>query len=123
MERTTRQRTAISTLIASLDGFHSAQQIHALLAVEGTHVGLATVYRALAALADEGQLDQVQHADGQTLYRRCSNRHHHHLRCRQCGQTVEVILDESWAAEIAAQHGYTDISHSLELVGTCRNCR
>jgi Fur family transcriptional regulator, ferric uptake regulator len=122
MERTTKQRSAIATFVESLDGFHSAQEIHALLATEGVTVGLATVYRALTALAAEGSLDQVQQEDGQTLYRRCSTAHHHHLRCRECGHTVEVTLDEGWADQIAAQHGFRDISHSLELIGICPEC-
>lgn len=122
MERSTRQRSAIANFVASLDGFHSAQHVHALLASEGIKVGLATVYRNLAALVSEGQLDAVQNSDGQMLYRRCSDDHHHHLRCRVCGSTVEVSLDEKWAAELGAQHGFSDITHSFELIGTCANC-
>lgn len=122
MERSTRQRSAIERFIESLDGFHSAQQIHALLGTEGIKVGLATVYRTLAALAGEGQLDLLQNSDGQTLYRRCSSDHHHHLRCRSCGKTVEVTLDERWADDMGAEHGFSDISHSLELIGTCTDC-
>jgi Fur family ferric uptake transcriptional regulator len=123
MERATRQRSAIAHFVESLDGFHSAQQIHALLAAEGIKVGLATVYRTLAALASDGDLDQVQQPDGQMLYRRCSSEHHHHLRCRSCGKTVEVTLDEHWADALAAEHGFSEISHSLELVGLCADCR
>lgn len=123
MERSTRQRSAIARYVSSLDGFHSAQQIHALLAAEGIKVGLATVYRTLQALTSDGDLDQVQQPDGQTLYRRCSSEHHHHLRCRSCGKTVEVTLDERWAEEIAKTHGFREISHSLELVGLCDSCQ
>lgn len=122
MERSTRQRSAIARFVESLDGFHSAQQVHALLAAEGIKVGLATVYRTLSALAHDRHLDQIQQPDGQVLYRRCSTEHHHHLRCRGCGKTVEVTLDERWTDEIAAAHGFSEISHSLELVGRCTDC-
>ena len=122
MERSTRQRSAIANFVESLDGFHSAQHIHALLAAEGIKVGLATVYRTLTSLAQDGQLDQVHQPDGQLLYRRCSTEHHHHLRCRSCGKTVEITLDERWADELAAAHGFREISHSLELIGTCTEC-
>lgn len=123
MERATRQRSAIARFIESLDGFHSAQQVHALLASEGIKVGLATVYRTLSALAGEGALDQVQTNEGQTLYRRCSDDHHHHLRCRSCGKTVEVTMDEDWAESLGAQHGFANITHSVELVGICSACQ
>lgn len=58
------------------------------------------------------------------MYRQCSKGHHHHLVCRQCGRTVEVEgpTVEAWAAAIAGEHGFTDISHTMEVFGTCRDC-
>ena len=54
--------------------------------------------------------------DREVIYRRCSTpRHHHHLVCRECGKTVEVegpAVVESWAARVAAEHGYSDVSHT-----------
>jgi Fur family ferric uptake transcriptional regulator len=49
---------------------------------------------------------------------------HHHLVCRSCGGTVEVLgpAVESWADRIAAEQGYTDVSHTLEIFGTCPRC-
>lgn len=29
---------------------------------------------------------------------------------------------ESWADRVAAQHGYADVSHTLEIFGTCPAC-
>jgi Fur family ferric uptake transcriptional regulator len=61
---------------------------------------------------------------GEHLYRRCSEGHHHHLVCRSCGRTVEVAgpAVETWADRVAAQHGYSDVSHTLEIFGTCPSC-
>jgi len=63
--------------------------------------------------------------DGEALYRRCSATHHHHLVCRSCGRTVEVDgpAVERWADRVAAEHGYADVSHTLEIFGTCRDFR
>ena len=62
--------------------------------------------------------------DGETLYRQCSTGHHHHLVCRACGRTVEVAgpTVERWADSIAAEHGFVDVAHTLEIFGTCGNC-
>ena len=62
--------------------------------------------------------------DGEAAYRRCSPQHHHHLLCRSCGLTVEVADPpvERWAAKIAAEHGFRDVQHSLEVFGTCEAC-
>jgi Fur family transcriptional regulator, ferric uptake regulator len=122
--RTTRQRSALVALLDELDGFRSAQDLHALLRQRGDSVGLATIYRALQALVDDGQLDVLRGDDGEASYRRCSPSHHHHLVCRGCGRTVEVADPpiERWASRIAAEHGFADVQHQVEVFGTCAEC-
>jgi Fur family ferric uptake transcriptional regulator len=122
--RPTRQRRAVAAALESVDDFRSAQDIHDLLKRAGESVGLSTVYRTLTALADGGEVDVLRTEDGEALYRRCSGRHHHHLVCRACGRTVEVEgpAVERWADAIAAEHGFTDVSHTLEIFGTCSSC-
>ena len=122
--RPSRQRSAVLALLDDLDGFRSAQDLHALLRTRGAPVGLATVYRALQALVDDGQVDVLRGADGEAAYRRCSPVHHHHLVCRSCGRTVEVADPpvERWAARIAAEHGFADVQHQVEVFGTCAEC-
>ncbi|SCE97945.1 zinc uptake regulator, Fur family [Micromonospora coriariae] len=122
--RNTRQRSAVSALLAEMEGFHSAQDLHAMLRQRGERVGLTTVYRTLQGLADAGEIDVMRPPGGEHLYRRCSEGHHHHLVCRACGNTVEVAgpAVESWADRVAAQHGYADVSHTLEIFGTCPAC-
>ncbi|NLU78966.1 transcriptional repressor [Micromonospora sp. HNM0581] len=122
--RSTRQRSAVSALLAETEGFHSAQELHAMLRDRGERVGLTTVYRTLQGLADAGEIDVMRPPGGEYLYRQCSEGHHHHLVCRACGRTVEVAgpTVETWADRVAAQHGFTDVSHTLEIFGTCPTC-
>jgi Fur family ferric uptake transcriptional regulator len=122
--RPTRQRLAVIEAMASFDDFRSAQEIHELMARRGAPVGLATVYRTLQKLADAGDVDLLRTEGGETIYRRCSDSHHHHLVCRSCGATVEVEgpTVERWTRAIAEEHGYADVSHSLEIFGTCPAC-
>jgi Fur family ferric uptake transcriptional regulator len=44
--------------------------------------------------------------------------------CRDCGKTVEVEgpTVESWADQVASEHGFTGVTHSLEIFGTCADC-
>jgi Fur family transcriptional regulator, ferric uptake regulator len=124
--RNTRQRTEVLALLVEVDGFRSAQQLHAELRSGGSKVGLTTVYRTLQLLADAGEVDQMWVPDGECLYRRCIQReHHHHLLCRSCGRTVELVDPEvsRWVDQQAAKHGYTDAEHVLEVFGTCATCR
>ena len=123
--RTTRQRTAVAEVLRQVDGFRSAQDLHNLLRKAGASVGLTTVYRHLQALADAGTIDVLRTDGGESVYRQCpTDTHHHHLVCRSCGRSVEVEGPEveSWASTVAAVHGFTDVSHTVEVFGTCGSC-
>lgn len=124
MSRSTRQRQAVSELLGQRSDFRSAQQIHAELRSQGASIGLATVYRNLAMLVELGEVDTLKSQDGESVYRLCSRQHHHHLVCRSCGRTVEVEgpAVEVWANKVAAEHGFTGVSHTLELSGLCEQC-
>ena len=124
MKRNTWQREAVRDALGDSDGFVSAQSLHASLKDGGSTVGLATVYRALADLATEGEADSLQQ-DGESLYRACTpGTHHHHLICRSCGTTVEITADEveAWAQTVAAQHGFTQPRHVVDVFGYCPRC-
>ena len=122
--RATRQRSAVSVALDASDEFQSAQDLHAMLRRRGEHIGLTTVYRTLAAMSDAGEVDVLRTADGEAIYRRCSSGHHHHLVCRACGRTEEVDgpAVERWASRVAAEHGFMDVSHTLEVFGVCAAC-
>ena len=122
--RPTRQRVAVLGALASRDDA-TAQQIHALLAAEGERVGLATVYRTLAWLAENGVVDTLNHRRGEACYRLCGEGHHHHLVCSGCHRVVELgdcALDP-WLADLAAEHGFTLEAHTVEATGLCPGCR
>lgn len=122
--RSTPQRAAVSAAMAQMDGFASAQDVHLTLRSQGSAIGLSTVYRALQTLAEAGELDVLRSSDGEALYRRCGRSHHHHLVCRRCGRTEEVAGPEveSWAERVASAHGYSNVSHTVEVFGLCSEC-
>jgi Fur family transcriptional regulator, ferric uptake regulator len=122
--RSTRQRAAVLALLDELADFRSAQEVHDLLRHRGERVGLTTVYRSLQMLADSSEVDVLRTVDGETAYRRCSRGHHHHLVCRVCGRTVEIDgpAVETWAQKMATRNGFVDVSHTLEIFGTCAGC-
>jgi Fur family transcriptional regulator, ferric uptake regulator len=122
--RPTRQRAAVAAALAGTSEFRSAQELHAILRDGGDTVGLATVYRNLQAMAADGEIDMLRTDDGEAVYRACSTGHHHHLVCRVCGRTVEVEgpTVEAWATRVSAEHGFSDVHHTLEIFGTCAAC-
>ncbi len=123
--RGTKQAQALAAALAVMPGFSSAQEIHAELRRKGEHVGLTTVYRHLQALSEQGSIDAIRDDSGELLYRQCeTTAHHHHLTCRGCGRSVEVEgrAVEQWAEKVAAEAGFTEVNHTVELFGRCPEC-
>ncbi|MFI6326245.1 Fur family transcriptional regulator [Nonomuraea sp. NPDC050556] len=121
----TSRRDAVHDILRRNDGFRSAQDVYAQLRTDGAKIGLTTVYRALQALADGGKVDVLRTDDGESVYRACaSDDHHHHLVCRRCGRTAEVAgpAVERWAEAVGSEHGFTEITHTVEVFGTCASC-
>lgn len=124
-QRVTKQRVAVSAVLDELTDFVSTQELHRILQERGTSVSLATSYRILQSLADDGLVDVLRNTDGEAVYRRCAvTGHHHHLLCRSCGKAVEVEAPavEAWAARTAAEHGFTAVEHTVEIFGLCPEC-
>ncbi len=122
---TTNRRQAVRHVLAGSTSFRSAQDIYAEMRAGGAKIGLTTVYRALQALSDAGEIDVLRTDDGEAVYRACATGgHHHHLVCRRCGRTVEVAGPdvERWAESVGAEHGFTDVTHTVEVFGTCSSC-
>jgi Fur family ferric uptake transcriptional regulator len=123
--RNTRQRTEILALLDEANDFQSAQRVYHELRGRGTTVGLTTVYRTLQILVEAEEVDTMRLRSGEQLYRRCRRpTHHHHLVCRECGHTVEIAgpAIERWADKVAHEHGFTEVSHTLDILGRCPRC-
>ena len=77
-------------------------------------------------MSSAGTVDVLRAEDGEVLYRRCTTaQHHHHLLCRYCGKTVEIDAPdiESWATKTARARHFSDVTHTIEIVGTCQSCQ
>jgi Fur family transcriptional regulator, ferric uptake regulator len=120
MSRRTEQRQAIFEALRASDRAVTAQELHGGL--DG--VGLATVYRNLQRLAEDGTADTLRRDNGELAFLICETGHHHHLTCRVCGR-VEQVRDcrlDDWAREVAAEHSFAEVEHHAELVGVCAGC-
>lgn len=122
--RRTAQRRAIVSALRQADAAISAQELHDRLRAGEAGVGLATVYRNLGRLAEEGEIDAIRRPSGETAYRACGAGHHHHLTCRDCGKVVELhdCTLADWSRRIAAEHGFSHVEHQAELTGLCDRC-
>jgi Fur family transcriptional regulator, ferric uptake regulator len=119
--RHTRQVAAVIAAMSAMTAFSDARGIHAAVRRAGGRAGLATVYRHLRVLAEQGSVDTIRGPGGQTLYRLRRDSCTHHLTCRICGRTAEVDGHEvrEWARQVAVHAGFTLTGHVVELTGAC----
>ncbi len=127
--RKTAQKAAVLEALRKSPNFVSAQKLHTLLEQQGEHIGLATVYRQLNALTEDGKTDSI-HLNGQQVYRLCAedsadqHHHHHHMVCENCGKTIEIEPNEfSWIQKVAQDNNFKISSHVLEVFGLCADCQ
>jgi Fur family transcriptional regulator, ferric uptake regulator len=121
MERNTRQRTAIRDAIAKAARPLLPQEI--LLAAETDAPGLsiATVYRNVRTLLDEGELKSVMLPGEVARYELAGGGHHHHFQCLSCQRVFEVEACPGNLASLAPP-GFTVEDHDLTLYGQCNEC-
>lgn len=102
----------------------TAQQLHQRARAIQPSIGLATVYRTLGALAEEGVVDVVSQDHGEAAYRLCSPGHHHHLICSGCGVVVEIDECDLGALErrLTRRYRFKISEHAITLRGLCRRC-
>jgi Fur family ferric uptake transcriptional regulator len=123
--RASRKKPHIERVLADAAGFVSAQQVYDALRADGVAVSLPTVYRRLQAMAEAGEVDVVQTDAHESVYRRCTPGHHHHLICTRCGSASEVAGQpvEAWIAEVARANAFDVSDHRIEIYGVCASCR
>ena len=122
VRRNTKQREAVRDALARQESFVSAQQLHDSLRDDNNRVGLATVYRQLATLVEDGEADILQSVEGESLYRSCDTTdHHHHLICNICGRVEEVEAPEvvQWVARVTSDTGFKPATHVANVFGVC----
>lgn len=121
--RTTKQRLLVLQAVMGVKDDVTAQALHAALRHDHPKLGLATVYRTLNSLAEAGIIHALPHGDS-TCYRYCAPGHHHHFTCRKCHRVVEIRECEldHWATRVANEHGFRDVTHTVELSGLCNRC-
>jgi len=112
-------------MVTGAGGFVGRYTVAELLARGHTVTAVVRPGSGLPEALERPGVDVLRTDDGEAAYRRCpTTEHHHHLVCRSCGRSVEVDGPEveAWATSVAEQHGFTEVSHTVEVFGTCTAC-
>lgn len=124
MIKLTAQRQAILDLINRSNRHWDAEEVARNLADAGQPIGIATVYRGLAALESEGLISSIQLTD-KKRYERANKAHHDHLICTVCGRIEEFshATIEALQQAAARDKGYAVSGHQLVVFGLCPDCQ
>jgi len=122
VERDTKQRRAIREIFTRERRPLSTDEVLAAGRRLVPSLGIATVYRNINSLADEGWIHSVELPGEPARYERCGKPHHHHFMCRGCGLAFDVAACPE-DVERLAPAGFTVDSHDLVLYGHCPACR
>ncbi|AFZ48606.1 ferric uptake regulator, Fur family [Cyanobacterium stanieri PCC 7202] len=124
--RTTKNQKLILALLEKINTEISAQEIHFSLRQQGSSTGLATVYRTLKALHQEGLIQERVSPTGESLYSVIKHEHHpHHLNCVSCGESIplnDCPIDQQLHQWCESQN-FTVYYHTLEFFGLCDRCQ
>lgn len=124
-QRLTPSRRAVLTVLERARGQQlSAQELHRRARKLHPTIGLATVYRTLSTLSDEGAVDLVSTEHGEAAYRLCSPGHHHHLICSNCGTVVEIEDCDLGTLEraLGRRYRFKITEHAVTFRGLCARC-
>jgi Fur family ferric uptake transcriptional regulator len=123
----TRAREVIIEALLKQNSHISADALLEVVRKIEPKIGLATVYRTLKMLQDQGLVKAHYFADSQALFEleTSPDDHHDHLICEQCRHIEEFTHPQIEALQelIAQQHGFRLTKHRMELYGICQSCR
>ena len=119
--RYSRQRETIYQAVLASWAHPTAEMIHEQLRGELPQLSLGTVYRNLRLLVEEGRLQEL---GGPTARFDGVTAPHTHLRCKRCGQVLDLesLPYDPALDRMAAAGGAVIESHSLVFTGLCPEC-
>jgi Fur family ferric uptake transcriptional regulator len=120
--RNTRQRSAILETFERAGRPLSPQQVLEAAQTKAEGLGIATVYRNIKGLLEEGWLAAVDLPGSGTVYERAGKAHHHHFHCERCSRVFDLAGCLPNIHRLAGRR-FSVARHELVLYGTCADCQ
>lgn len=121
MERHTRQRAAIRAVLEAAGRPLLPLEVLEAAQSEVPGLGLATVYRNLKAMVEDGTLRAVHLPGENPRFEPAGYGHHHHFQCTRCGRVYDLDACPGDLTQLAPR-GFTVEEHELTLYGRCEEC-
>ena len=120
-KRKTQQQMLIRGLFQHTERPLSAQELFEAVAPIQPSIGIATVYRGIKSLLEEGFIAPVEIPGTSPRYERTSAHHHHHFLCQKCDRVFAVAGCPGQLEKIVPP-GFKLASHRIILEGSCVSC-
>lgn len=120
--RHTKQKRALRDAFAEADRPLSPDEALQMSKRHVPGMSIATVYRNIGALVEDGWLSTVDLPGAAARYELAGKQHHHHFRCTDC-EKVYDLQGCDLPARPSLPKGFRVTSHDLFLYGTCSECR
>ena len=124
--RITPQRQIVLDVVENSAEHLDAEAVYRRAQEKGPHISLATVYRTLAVLKDEGLIEQryLARDHAREHYEPVGAPEHYHFTCLGCRRVVEVQSPRAnqLRAELEAELGLHVLQACLCLEGYCQTC-
>jgi len=120
--RNTPQRAAILEAFEQTERPLQAEEVLSYAKRDVDSLSIATVYRTLRSLVDEGSVVPVEIPGEATRYEIAGKGHHHHFVCRDCERTFELEGCVKGLSNLTPR-GFDTEDHHITLFGRCKDCR
>lgn len=129
--RLTPQRAAILRALMEHAGHPTVEELHRQLLRDFPTMSLATVYKTMAFLKDQGEVLELGFGEAGCRYDGRRPEPHPHLVCTRCGAVLDPGPDamrqddalRDLISDLASRSGFSLTHHRLDLFGLCSACR
>lgn len=117
----TKQRERILAAVRSSNSHPTADELFQTIRAEMPTISLATVYRNLGVLSEQGMIRKIEIPGGRDRFDwRLTD--HEHFFCRKCGRIWDFALREPVSEMIPPEMGFTVQDYALVVRGWCKDC-
>jgi len=132
--RWTQSREWVLDIFRKSEGHLTAEDVFFRVKNVYPGIGMATVYRTLELLYQQGLLNRFQFGDGKARYEwigeGSKKGHHHHLICTSCGRIIDYTdfiererkLIKDLETALSEKHNFDIVSHQVHFYGLCEKC-
>lgn len=119
--RNTKQRDALAAVFEDAERPLSVDELFEAASRRVEGLGIATAYRAVAALLEDGRIEAVEIPGEPVRYERAGKGHHHHFQCERCERVFDVAGCLDNLRKLTPPR-FRVRQHALTLYGVCAAC-